>query len=86
MLINILIQNFDFDSSGAKLLIDQGIGLPQNAGPKQTQSWSEKIINYFSLDKGGKSILKTLGLGRSDLDGFYSEEDWEDKDYREIPH
>jgi len=43
-------------------------------------------MNFFSLGKDGKSLLKTLGFGRSDLDGMFSEEDWEDKDYREIPH
>jgi hypothetical protein len=82
----IIFQNFNFEESGSKILNDNNISLPQNAGAKQKPSWPEKIINYFSLGQDGKSILKTLGFGRSDFNDMFSEEDWEDKDYREIPH
>ncbi|XP_059475973.1 A disintegrin and metalloproteinase with thrombospondin motifs adt-2-like [Neocloeon triangulifer] len=81
-----LPEGFNFDESGARVMKENEVLLPQNAGSKETQSWPQKILNFFSLGSDKKSKLKTLNLGRSDLDSLFSEEDWEDKDYREIPH
>ncbi|CAB3373818.1 Hypothetical predicted protein [Cloeon dipterum] len=81
-----LPEDFDFEESGSRVMKENEVLLPQNAGPKPTKSWPETIKDFFTLGKDKKSKLNTLNFGRADLDSLFSEEDWDDKDYREIPH